>query len=405
MISALSQNLKVVGGYDLLEKLGEGGMGAVYKARKHGSEELVAVKIMPPDTGNTTIRRRFEQEFRAARRLDHPNIVKVLDQGDDQGYRYLVMELVPGKSFAEVIRGLGRLPESQAVEIILKVATALQQVHALNLVHRDVKPDNILLAPGGVVKLTDLGLVKVLDDDIDLTQLNSGLGTPNYMAPEQFNNAKHADPGFDIYSLGATLYTAVTGEIPFRASTPLAVLKKKFTCELAPPRVLAPALSERLERTILRAMSLDPAQRHASCSEFIDDLTGKPSRKSSRRSSGTIRVIGPAGSKHSGKEQRRHARFPCSRPGRCLPVAGHPDDQWTAIINDVSLSGVGLTVNRRFEVGTVMQLQLHDRPKGAPQYLLVRVVRQQQQGKSPRRWVLGCVFAAPIDKEELEVLL
>src|SRR5947209_19644816 len=123
MVSASSGDLKVLGAYELLEKIGEGGMGAVYKARRHGSAELVAVKVLPPAKGNTAVRlRRFEQEFHAAQRLDHPNVVKVLAYGADKGFHYLAMELVSGKSVAEVIGGLGKLPESQALAIILKVA-------------------------------------------------------------------------------------------------------------------------------------------------------------------------------------------------------------------------------------------------------------------------------------------
>src|SRR5262249_40223579 len=139
-----------------------------------------------------------------------------------------------------------------------------------------VKPDNILLTEDNQAKLTDLGLVKVLDTNIDLTSPNSGLGTPNYMAPEQFDNAKHADARCDVYSLGATLYHAVTGKIPFRGTTPMQILKKKCSCELPPARAVAPELSEGIQRVIQRAMHLDPARRHANCEEFIADLTATP---------------------------------------------------------------------------------------------------------------------------------
>jgi hypothetical protein len=222
------------------------------------------------------------------------------------------------------------------------------------------------------------------------------------MAPEQFNNAKHADPRFDVYSLGATLYMAVTGQIPFRASTPMAVLQKKHKCELPPVRAVVPGLSERLERTIIRAMSLDPARRQASCQEFIAELTGRsPARKA--RGSAAVRVVRPAGKGYSGREKRAHVRYPSRQGGRCVPVAGHKEDEWVASIQDISLTGIGLLINRRFEVGTVLQIRVQAQAREAPQHLMVRVVRQQAQ--SPRKWLLGCSFASPLSEDELKALL
>src|SRR5262249_37044002 len=159
-------------------------------------------KLLPPDKAQSGVRlKRFEQEFLASLRLDHPHIVKVLDYGCAGPVHYLAMELVDGPSLGARIDDRGRLAEAEAVDVILQVATGLEQAHQAGLVHRDVKPDNILLGPGGVAKLTDLGLVKVAG--IDLTSPNSGLGTPNYMAPEQFRDARSADPRSDVYSLGA----------------------------------------------------------------------------------------------------------------------------------------------------------------------------------------------------------
>jgi serine/threonine protein kinase len=269
-------------------------------------------------------------------------------------------------------------------------------------VHRNVKPDNILLAPGGVAKLTDLSLVKRLDEDIDLTRPNSGLGTPNFMAPEQFNNSKHADPRYDIYSLGATLYTAITGKVPFCPSTPLQVLKKKHCCEPVPVRSLAPRVSARIEQTIARAMSLEPTQRHASCEEFIAELTGKTAARP-RYSSGTVRVVRQPAKRSAGQEKRIFPRHADQLESRCLSAAGRKEEEWVSSVCDVSLTGIGLLVNRRFEVGTVMEIKFQNQGEGAPLRLLVRVIRQQ--ARAARKWLLGCKFASPLSEEELSALL
>src|SRR5207253_678574 len=155
----------------------------------------------------------------------------------------------------------------------------LHKAHKLGLIHRDVKPDNILLTPGGQVKLVDLGLVKEIEADLNLTRTNRGLGTPHFMAPEQFRNAKNADSRCDIYSLGATLYHMVTGELPFKSSGPLEAWMKKINNELVPARDLVPDITERVDWALRRAMSVDKDDRPGSCREFVEDLTGHSTRK------------------------------------------------------------------------------------------------------------------------------
>jgi serine/threonine protein kinase len=269
-----------LGKYDLLEKIAEGGMGAIYRGRDRDSGQVVAIKIMPPHmASNPTLLQRFEQEFRAASKLDHPNVVRALDYSDQGSTPYLVMEFVEGESLGQKIDRTGKLPEPDAIRIIAQVAQGLHRAHKQGLIHRDVKPDNILVQPDGIAKLADLGLVKEADSDLNLTKTGRGLGTPHFMAPEQFRNAKNADVRCDIYSLGATLYQMVTGELPFRSSGPLDAWMKKINNELTPPRKLVPALSERTEWAILRAMSAQPECRPATCREFIEDLTGKSTRR------------------------------------------------------------------------------------------------------------------------------
>lgn len=272
--------LQIVGDYELLEMIAEGGMGSVYRAREITTGTIVAIKILPPHLAkNAVLLKRFEQEYNIASTLDHPNIVRALAFGYHGTSPYLVMEYVAGESLGEKLVRDGPLPESEAIRIIAMVAQGLHKAHKQGLVHRDVKPDNILLNSDGQAKLADLGLVKELETDLNLTRTGRGLGTPHFMAPEQFRNAKNADVRCDIYSLGATLYQMVTGELPFKSLGPLEAWMKKIDNQITPPRELVPTLSERVDWAIRRAMSADPNQRPASCREFIEDLTGHSTRK------------------------------------------------------------------------------------------------------------------------------
>src|SRR4051794_14327761 len=271
---------QTIGNYDLLEKIAEGGMGAIYKGRHRQTGQLVAIKIMPAHmASNPVLLKRFEQEFRAASKLDHPNIVRALDYGDGGASPYLVMEFVEGESLGQQLERDGRMQETDAIKVIAQVAQGLHRAHKQGLIHRDVKPDNILIRTDGVAKLADLGLVKEAETDLNLTKTGRGLGTPHFMAPEQFRNAKGADIRCDIYSLGATLYMMVTGELPFRSSGPLDAWMKKINNELVPPRKLVPDLPERIDWAIRRAMNADPEQRPLSCREFVEDLTGHSTRR------------------------------------------------------------------------------------------------------------------------------
>jgi serine/threonine protein kinase len=265
-----------LGAYDIVSKIADGGMGTVYKARNRVTGEIVAVKVIAPATAkNPVLLQRFEQEFRAAKVLDHPNVVKAIDYCGALPHPFLVMEYVDGLSIGQRIEQRGAYPEAEAVRLVAQVCDGLQRAHKQGLVHRDVKPDNILVTREGVAKLTDLGLVKEVEGDLNLTRTGRGLGTPHYMAPEQFRNAKSVDVRGDIYSLGATLYAMVTGVIPFDNASPLDCWMKKIRNEFPAPKELNPAVSERVDWAIRRAMSAEPSQRPSSCREFLEDLTGQ----------------------------------------------------------------------------------------------------------------------------------
>src|SRR5437870_8747932 len=242
-LDAAGPALQSVGNYDLVERIAEGGMGTVYKGKHRLTGQIVAIKIVSPHmTGNQVLLKRFEQEYMAAKQLNHPNIVKALEFGDAGSTPYLVMEFVDGQSLGKKIEREGKMAERDAVKLIAQVAQGLHRAHKERLIHRDVKPDNILVSRDGTAKVVDLGLVKEVETDLNLTRTGRGLGTPHFMAPEQFKDAKNADVRSDIYSLGATLYMMVTGELPFRSCGPLDAWMRKSNNELTAPRDLVPEL-------------------------------------------------------------------------------------------------------------------------------------------------------------------
>ena len=264
------------GNYDVIHKIAEGGMGAVFKCRNRSTGDIVAVKVLPPTMAkNPVLLERFKQEFRAASSLDHVNVVRAIEYSPGPPSPFLVMEFVDGVSLGQRISEKGPFEEDEAIRILAQVCQGLHRAHKQGMIHRDVKPDNVMLNHDRVAKLTDLGLVKQADEELNLTRTGRGLGTPHFMAPEQFRNAKNADVRCDIYSLGATLYMMVTGEVPFGQKIgPLDCWMKKIRNEFVPPREIRPDLSERIDWAIRRAMSGDASQRPNTCKEFIEDLTG-----------------------------------------------------------------------------------------------------------------------------------
>jgi len=270
--------LPEITGYEILEKVAEGGMGMVYKARRREDGLIVAIKVIASAAArNNILLQRFKREFSAARQIDHPNVVKAIEFCELPPAPYLVMEYVDGESLGNRIEREGKFTEEEAKRIMAQVCQGLQHAHKQGIIHRDIKPDNILITKDGVAKITDLGLVKDVEEEMNLTRTGRGLGTPHFMAPEQFRNAKKADVRCDIYSLGATLYMMVTGQLPFDGCSPLDAYLKKTNNECVPPKELAPHISDRLDWAIRRAMHADPDLRPASCIEFLEDLTGQSS--------------------------------------------------------------------------------------------------------------------------------
>jgi len=295
MPPATPQLQREIGNYEIVEKIAEGGMGAVYKGRHRTTGAIVAIKVVPQETArNPLLLKRFEQEFKAASLIDHPNVVKAIEYCGSVPNPFLVMEFVDGESLGEKVDREGAIPEDLAVHLIAQVCEGLHRAHKQGLIHRDVKPDNILVTGDNVAKLTDLGLVKDVEAELNLTKTGKGLGTPHYMSPEQFRNAKNADVRCDVYSLGATLYMLVTGKVPFDNTSPLDCWMKKTKNDIPTPRTLNPQLSERVDFAIRRAMAPNAVDRPASCREFMEDLTGLPWKAGQSASSSTDSIHVPA---------------------------------------------------------------------------------------------------------------
>jgi serine/threonine-protein kinase len=250
-------------------------MGAVYLAYEEDLSRQVAIKVLSEQLAdNRNYIKRFYREAKNVAQLDHPNIVHYRGVGRDRasGCHYLVLEYVDGPSAHDLLQRDGKLSVGDAVHIVIDVARALEHAHSRSIVHRDIKPDNILITCSGVAKLADLGLAKRTDDVSTLTAVRQSFGTPYYMPYEQAVDAKQADGRSDIYALGATLYHLVTGEVPFPGSSPLEVAEKKSVGQYVPASTLNPAVPEALDRVLALMLARSPKDRYQTASELIVDL-------------------------------------------------------------------------------------------------------------------------------------
>lgn len=259
-----------VGEYELLEEIGRGGMGVIYKARQAGLDRLVAVKmLLAGEFADAKARQRFLREARIAARLTHPGIVTLHEVGEYQGRPYFAMEFVPGPNLAQLCRG-DLLPVKTAARYVEHLARAVHFAHQHGVIHRDLKPANILISPDDEPKLTDFGLTKSL---VDSTRTVESAGSPNFMAPEQ------ADPTFgptgtatDIFGLGAVLYFLLTGRPPVMGESLTETLRAVVTCEPVAPGKLRPALPRDLETIVMRCLEREPSRRYASALEVAEEL-------------------------------------------------------------------------------------------------------------------------------------
>ena len=263
-----------VGGFEILDKLGRGGMSSVYKARDLVTGRLVALKVMSPKTAESApTLERFRRESRTAMLLDHPNVVKGITAGEDQGFYYFAMEYVRGRSLMHMVRNHGPLNERRALIIIRQVADALAHAEAFGVLHRDIKPDNILVHPDDFVKVTDFGLSRfVTGDDTMLTLPGTAVGTPYYMSPEQARGEVDIDTRSDLYSLGATLYELFTGEPPHTGPSVALILAQHLTEPPPPLQERNPKISDFASGMVTKLLAKDREKRYQSARDLIVDV-------------------------------------------------------------------------------------------------------------------------------------
>jgi serine/threonine protein kinase len=283
-----------LGGYQMLKELGRGGMGAVYLARQISLDRNVAVKVMRPEwTSDPIFVARFTREAFAAAQLVHHNVVQIHDIGAERDTNFFSMEFVEGESLGDIVKREGKLDAEVAVGYMLQAARGLALAHEQGMVHRDIKPDNLMLNRHGIIKVADLGIVKTpgaaeairpADDrraapkpanpsaPTHVTMAGIAMGTPTYMAPEQARDASKVDARADIYSLGCTLYVLVTGRPPFEGKTAVEVITKHASHPIVPPEAIVKRVPKALSEIILKMVAKRPEDRYQTMQEVVKSL-------------------------------------------------------------------------------------------------------------------------------------
>lgn len=346
ILRAQAQKTKVrIDNFEIIEKIGQGGMGAVFKARQLSLDRVVALKILSPKlAADSAFCERFVQEARAVAKLSHPNIIVGIDVGRSGKYFYFAMEYVDGDTALRMLRRNGPFDEKLALEVAQQMAHALKHADRHGLVHRDIKPDNIMITKRGEAKLCDLGLAKLTSgDDASVTTAGMAVGTPHYIAPEQARGKTNVDIRADFYALGGTLYHLVTGETLFKGETSMAIMTQHLTDEAPNARKLKPELSDGFCRLIEKMLAKEADDRFANPDELIEEIEnvrqGRPlnsplkkgakasmaagsraqASRSVRRTTGELQPVGPRGT--------TGPRAPIPRPdhttaGPQIPIPG-----------------------------------------------------------------------------------
>jgi serine/threonine protein kinase len=257
--------------YELLEKIGEGGMGIVYKAKCHLLNRFVAVKILKSELSNDEgFVARFKREANSAASLSHANIVNVHDVGSENNINFIVMEYINGKTLKQVIKENGRLSSLKTLEISLQIAKALECAHKNNIIHRDIKPDNILITEDSIVKVADFGIAKVVDS-ATISNSNMVIGSVHYFSPEQAKGMS-VDYRTDIYSLGIVMYEMVTGQVPYNAEISVSIAIMHIQESVIPPKEVITDIPEDINQVILKTLEKEPINRYQTAREIADIL-------------------------------------------------------------------------------------------------------------------------------------
>lgn len=257
--------------YEILEKIGEGGMAKVYKAKDHLLNRFIAVKVLKDEyTKNAEFVEKFKAEAAAAGSISHSNIVNIYDVGSQDNINYIIMEFVHGRTLKELIIQNGKLDYNRALDFGIQIVKALECAHKNNIIHRDIKPQNILVTEDGFVKVTDFGIAKATNS-VTITNTNKVIGSAHYFSPEQAKGS-YVDARTDIYSIGVVIYEMVTGRVPYDAESPVSVALKHLQEPVVPPKYLNNNIPEGLNNLILKAMEKDPIGRYQNIKDMLLDL-------------------------------------------------------------------------------------------------------------------------------------
>ena len=257
--------------YEIIRQIGNGGMATVYKAKCHVLNRFVAVKVLKDEyTTDSEFIKRFNVEAQAVASLTHPNIVSVYDVGKEDNLYYIVMELVQGKTLKEIIKEDGALSWKWSVNVAIQIASALEAAHKNNIVHRDIKPHNIIITEDGIAKVTDFGIAKAVSNST-ITAFGTTIGSVHYFSPEHARGG-YTDAKSDIYSLGVVLYEMLTGRVPFDADTPVSVALKHMHEQPVEPIKINPSIPISVNKIVLKAMQKDPNDRYSTATEMLRDL-------------------------------------------------------------------------------------------------------------------------------------
>lgn len=261
-----------LGQFRIVERIGAGGMATVFKAYQPVLDRYVAVKVLPDYHARDPIfKERFLREARSVAKLDHPNIVQIYLFGEEENITYIVMQYVDGGTLKDKLKQTGALSAAEALKFVIQAAEGLGAAHEHGIIHRDIKPANMLLRKDGHLLLSDFGIVKILEGTTNLTRVGTGIGTPQYMSPEQ-GTGQAVDRSSDIYSLGIVLFHCLTGRVPFNADSPLTITVKHLNEPLPVAFLRHVGVAPQIEKVILKMTSKAPADRYQTTIEFISDL-------------------------------------------------------------------------------------------------------------------------------------
>jgi serine/threonine protein kinase/CheY-like chemotaxis protein len=403
---------RVVAGYRIEERIGRGGMGLVYRAEHLNLRRRAAIKIIAPELAESSgFRERFNREARIAAALQHPNIVTVYDAGEEEGLLYLAMQYIEGSDLASVLRSQGRLRPYRALDTCRQIAAALDAAHGLGLIHRDVKPANVLIE-GRTAFLTDFGLTKRVEGtQTELTKAGDVVGTIHYVAPEQIEGGR-VDARTDIYSLGCVLYHCLTGELPFARDTDVAVIYAHLSED--PPRITSarPELPGGLDAVIAKALEKAPERRFQTCADLLSAARSVIDAAGPLADTATPRPV-PAFGDHFDVQTTTERRVPEAGDNPSMqtnvgPVTSHVE---AARRPRVLLAGVDANTRAVTRVAAGDRIDVEDAPTGESLLETVRdgrpdlVILAWNAPGQPAREVVAALRADAVTRDSKVLLL